>query len=94
VVDVVTSRQANLHAEVMRLLGRGGDTGLSAGADLYAIAYRPIVRDGNEVVDVWPEQLAVGRDLPTLPLALNAELCVPIDLEATYTAACNRRRLG
>jgi hypothetical protein len=37
---------------------------------------------------------AVGNELPALPLALNAEFCLPIDLEATYTAACHRRRLG
>ena len=50
VVDVVTTRHANLHAEVMRLLGRDTDAGLPAEADLYATAYRPVVRDGNEVV--------------------------------------------
>jgi hypothetical protein len=94
VIDVVTSRSGNLHADVLRLLGRASDTGLPDGTDLYAVAYRPVVRDGAEVVEVWPSVLTVGSELPTLPLALNAELCLPIDLEATYTAACNRRRLG
>jgi hypothetical protein len=92
VVDVVTTRQANLHAAVMGLLGQGA-TGLPADAELYAAAYRPIVRDGAGQIEVWPEPLAVGQPLPTLPLSLNAELCVPIDLEATYTTACGRRRL-
>ena len=92
VVDVVTTRQANLHALVMGLLGQT-TTGLPGDADLYAVAYRPIVRDEAELIEVWPEPLAVGRPLPTLPLSLSAELCVPIDLEATYTAACGRRRL-
>jgi hypothetical protein len=62
--------------------------------ELYAAAYRPIVRPDGAAIDAWPVPLAVGKDLPTLPLALNAELCLPIDLEATYTVACNRRRLG
>ena len=39
-------------------------------------------------------RLEVGRTLPVLPLALNAEIVLPIDLEATYTAACQRRRLA
>jgi hypothetical protein len=94
VIDVVTTRQANLHAEVLRQLGRATGTGLPPGTDLYAVAYRPVVRDGSEVIEVWPEPLAVGRELPTLPLALSAELCLPIDLEATYTTACQRRRLA
>jgi hypothetical protein len=94
VVDVVTSRTADLHADILRLLGRTADTGLPAGAGLYAVAYRPIVRAKTEQIESWPQALAVGHELPTLPLALSAELCLPIDLEATYTAACERRRLG
>jgi hypothetical protein len=94
VIDVVTSRSGNLHVDVLRSLGRESDTGLPDGTELYAVAYRPIVRDGTQVIEMWPAALAVGSELPTLPLALNAELCLPIDLEATYTAACNRRRLG
>ncbi|AMV23871.1 hypothetical protein VT84_05620 [Gemmata sp. SH-PL17] len=93
VVDVVTSRSGNLHADILRLLDRPTDTSLPDGTELYAVAYRPVVRDGAEVIEIWPEPLAVGRELPTLPLALNAEMCLPIDLESTYTAACARRRL-
>lgn len=94
VVDVVTTRRADLHADVLRLLGWETDAGLAAGADLFAAAYRPVVRHGAGAVDVWADALAVGRGLPTLPLALTADVCVPIDLEATYTAACGRRRIG
>jgi hypothetical protein len=92
VVDVVTNRGANLHAEVMALLG-SSETGLPADADLYAVAYRPIVRDGSGLIEVWPEAFEVGSPLPRLPLALSAELCVPIDLEATYTLTCQRKRI-
>ena len=94
VIDVVTSRQANLHAQIMSLLGRELEDGLPDDAELYAVAYRPVVRGANQLVEVWVEPLAIGHELPTLPLALNAELCIPIDLESTYTAACNRRRLS
>lgn len=91
---MVTSRSGNLHAEICGLLGRASDTGLPDGVELYAAAYRPLVRDGAGVVQAWPEPLAVGSELPRLPLALNAELCLPTDLEATDTAARARRRLG
>jgi hypothetical protein len=46
-----------------------------------------------EQIDVWTAALAVGQPMPILPLVLNAEICLPIDLEATYTDACRRRRL-
>ena len=78
----------------MRLARPHGRHGLPTEPGLYAVAYRPVVRAEGEVIDVWPAALAVGHDLPTLPLALNAELCLPIDLETAYTAACHRRRLG
>ena len=80
--------------EVMQLLGAGGAAHLSADAGLYAVAYRPIRRDGREEIAVWPELLALAAVLPTLPLALNAEVCLPVDLEATYMDACRRRRLA
>jgi hypothetical protein len=94
VVDIVTSRQANLHNEMMRLTGQENAFMLSADETLYAVAYRPVVRDQQEQIETWPTSLAIGEPLPTLPLFLNAELALPLDLEATYTAACQRRRLG
>jgi hypothetical protein len=94
VIDVVTSRGGNLHADILQRLGRSSGTGLPEGTDLYAVAYRPVVRKKSELIEMWPVALAVGEVLPTLPLALNAELCLPVDLEAAYTGACNRRRLG
>jgi len=94
VVDIVTTRQANLHNEMMRLLGHGEAALLPADPPLYAVAYRPMIRQGTEQVDVWPQLLQVGNPLPTLPLGLNAEICLPLDLEGTYAAACQRRRLG
>lgn len=93
VVDVVTNRRANLHAEILALLETDTDSGLPPDTDLYATAYRPLVREGHEDIQVWCEPLAVGMALPTLPLALNAELSVPLDLEATYASAYQRKRL-
>jgi len=94
VIDIVTSRQANLHDEMMRVLDHGKAFSLPADTNLYAVAYRPIVRDQQPQIEVWMSPLEIGGDLPTLPLALDADQCLPIDLEATYTAACQRRRLA
>jgi hypothetical protein len=94
VIDIVTSRRANLHDEILRVMGQGDAFALPAETVLYGNAYRPIVREGRQEIEVWPHRLEVGRTLPVLPLALNAEIVLPIDLEATYTAACQRRRLA
>ncbi len=93
-IDIVTSRRSNLHNEIMQVLGHGNAFSMPAEAVLYGVAYRPIVRDGQEQIEIWPSTLTIGQPLPVLPLALNAEFALRIDLEATYTAACQRRRLG
>jgi Protein of unknown function (DUF4058) len=93
VIDIVTSRRANLHNEMMELLGHGSDACLPVDSQLYAVAYRPLRQQEKEQIQVWPETLGVGKPLPTLPLALNAGLALPLDLETTYTTACHRRRL-
>lgn len=93
IVDVVTNRGGNLHNETAGLFS--GDPRLTmADADLYAVAYRPVLRDEKPEIDVWPHRLAVGQPLPTLPLRLTGDLFVPVDLDATYTEACRRRRLA
>jgi Protein of unknown function (DUF4058) len=94
VIDIVTSRRENLHNEIMQALGHGTAFALPPEATLYGVAYRPIVRDQHEQIEMWPSALEIGQPLPVLPLALNAEQCLPIDLEATYTIACQRRRLA
>ena len=58
---------------------------------LYAASYRPIQRqdqnqqDQNQI-DIWLAPLTIGQPLPTLPLALKGVGCVPLELEASYTA--------
>lgn len=92
VADIVTSRQANLHNELVRLLELS-DEYLLAPDSLWATAYRPIRRPQVETTRVWVAALAVGQTLPTLPLALDKGICVPLDLDAPYMEACQRLRL-
>jgi Protein of unknown function (DUF4058) len=93
IVDVVTSRSANLHNELIGLIDHGGEFRLPDAAQLYAVAYRPLKRGDSDQIDIWPHTLTLGKTIPELPLWIGPELVVPINLEATYTNACRRRRL-
>lgn len=93
VVDVVTSRQGNLHNELIDLLHQDAAFRMPAEQSLYAVAYRPLSESGSDRIEIWPVPLTVGQPLPTLPLSLEAELCIPVDLEAAYVEACQRRRV-
>lgn len=92
VVDTVTNRQGNLHNELVRLTGAGEEF-LIAPDPLYAVAYRPARREESDRIQLWPATLAVGGALPVMPLALDKGAFVPLDLEASYTDARERRRL-
>lgn len=93
VVDVVTERHANLHNLTMQVMDKPAKFLLPEDHSLYAVAYRPLRRHEREEIDLWPERLALGASLPTLPLSVSAELCVPVNLEDTYMDACRRRRI-
>ena len=93
VVDIITERHANLHNEIVERLGADA-LALPDGAHLYAATYRPIIRKRKMNVDVWVNPLAVGADLPTMPLRVVAGLFVPVELEETYAAACRGRKLA
>jgi hypothetical protein len=93
VVDVVTERRANPHNEVVRLMGLPDDLRLPPEELLYAVSYRPVVRENRPEIDVWANPLAVGGPLPTMPLRLIADYFVPVELEATYSETCRLRRL-
>jgi hypothetical protein len=93
VVDIVTSRHANLHDELVTMLGPADGFAFPTPTPLYATAYRPAHRQERNEIDVWREPLAVGQPLPTLPLQVRGLGSLPIDLEATYMEARQRGRI-
>jgi hypothetical protein len=93
IVDVVTERHGNLHAELLNLLNVQAPTPGQGATDLYATAYRTVPDKEKLCLELWAEALAVGGALPTLPLWILPELSIPVELELTYQAACAARRI-
>ena len=48
---------------------------------------------GKHQLDAWPEPLTLGQPLPTMPLWLDAGLCVPLRFEETYVTAGESLRM-
>lgn len=94
IVDVVTERLGNLHAELLELLRLQLTTPGQGPHDLYAAAYRTVPSPQGLCLETWAHALALGGSLPTLPLWLQPDLCLPLDLESTYRAACVARRIA
>lgn len=91
VVDSVTTRRADLHADLVGALG--AELPPAIASPLSAIAYRPVEVAGAGRLLIWPAPLGVGRPLPSLPLWLREDLSVPLDLEASHSATCDDLRI-
>lgn len=93
-VDVVTQRSGNLHAELLQLLETSLATPAQGIHDLYATAYRTVAGKKGLSFETWAEALSLHENLPTLPLWIMSDLALPVDLELTYQAACAARRIA
>jgi hypothetical protein len=93
IVDIVTERQSNLHNELVRVLEQPARFEFGDELVLYAVAYQPSRRSGEDRIDAGLYPLALGKPLMIVPLALRGIGTVPVDLETTYMSACRASRL-
>jgi hypothetical protein len=84
VVDMVTGRNENLYAALLEQLELPSEE--AGEAALYAVACRTVPPDEPGRLETWLAPLTVGAALPVLPLWLEADLAVPLELEASYEA--------
>ncbi len=94
IIDVVTKRSANFHADLTETLHLSEEFTWRSTTGLYAVAYRLVPTEEKSQILAWPETLQLGAVLPTLPLWLDDELCVPLHLEKSYLATCVSLRIA
>ena len=93
IIDIVTSRHANLHNTILELLSQPAEYCMADSAFLYCVAYRPVTREDRPEIDLWPRPLTLGQELPTMPLAIKGAGAVALELETTYDDVCRRRQI-
>ena len=93
VADVVTTYNTNLHGALLQRLQSNTEAQESE-ESLYAVAYHPIERDGETALDLWYEELTLGKALLTMPLWLRGGPCLPVALKATYQRTCQEHRIA
>ena len=89
IVDLVTIRNFNLHAEVLAFLGHADPALGDPPPPLYATSCRWVKREKRTYLEAWSHVLTLGQPLPTIPLWLSAGLVIPLDLEIGYEQACH-----
>ncbi|WLD13034.1 hypothetical protein [Planctellipticum variicoloris] len=93
IVDVATTSPFNLYAELMNFLG-GTDPALGdQPPPISAATLRTRYEGPRRLLDHWYYPLAVGENLPTLPVWLKADWAISLDLEASYEEACRTLRI-
>ncbi len=90
IVDIVTSSRASLYDGLLVELGWPDRI---AGDGIYVANLRDHRADSRRLLDIWYYRIAVGEPLPTLPLWIDDKLAVPLELDASYEAACRAIRL-
>lgn len=94
VIDIVTSRSANLHNELAASLNLAASTTMRPEEPPYIVSYAPFKHLGSGGVNCWPHRLAIGQPIPEIPLALSGGPIVRLDLETAYESACRKNRLA
>ena len=59
IVDLVTERTANLHADLLEAL-EVSEAAWESSTQLYAVAYRPVPVQKQQRIEAWPEVLTLG----------------------------------
>ena len=91
VVDTVTTRRADLIAEI---LSRFETEWTPSQAGLSATAFRTVDGEGDRrELQVWQSSLAIGMPLPALPLWIDSDFSVRLDLEVSYRTTCDDLRI-
>jgi Protein of unknown function (DUF4058) len=93
IIDLVTARGFNLFADLMNLIGQP-ESSPGSESPQYAVACRYVQTAERWRLETWEQPLTLGQPLPTLPLWLDEDLSVPLDLEESYEETCRVLRIA
>ena len=93
IIDFVTERRANLYAEMLGMIEVEDENVGDPPEMISAVSCLQARVRGRKRLQTWYHPLVIGQPLPTLPLWLNDQLAVPLDLEPLYEQTLKSLRI-
>lgn len=93
IVDVVSTSEFNLYAELMHFLESADPALGNEPPPMYALTLRMRYEGRRRMMDSWYHPLAIGQSLPTLPIWLTETKAVFLALESSYEETCRTLRI-
>jgi hypothetical protein len=93
-VDIVTSKQFNLYSDLLSLIGERDPSLPDPPSSTYAVSCRWHPRGIDYWLETWNHDLSPNQPLPNLPLWLEENLAISLDLEASYEQTCRDLRIA
>jgi hypothetical protein len=89
IVDLVSVKQFNLYADLLELIGHADPALGTEPPHMYAVTLRGRKRvKKRPLLESWSYPLKLGHPLPPLPIWLDVDLGVLLELESTYEDTC------
>ena len=93
IVDLVTIRHSNLYTDLLALIDCSDPVFTPDPPSIYAVTCRKRTVNRRTRLETWSHALALGRQLPALPIWLTESTAVSLDLEGTYEDTCQVLRI-
>jgi len=94
IVDLVTSREANLYAQLLEHIGQKDSSVAAPPSNIYTAACRWTVPRKKWLIEAWHQPVIIGQALPKLPVWLADDLAITLDLESSYEETCRVLRIA
>jgi len=89
IVDVVTSKQFNLYAELLEYIDRRDPNLPAEPPAIYAVTFKGRTRIRRRTqLQCWYDPMTLGAVLPTLPIRLTEDQRILLPLEESYEETC------
>lgn len=93
IVDLVTVKHFNLYCEVLHAFDQADPAFAPTPPSTYAVTCRSHRLATRSRFESWAYPMIVGQQLPVLPIWLDDELAISLDLEVSYQQCCSALRL-